>query len=236
MIEKAKDIGLKFLSTLVDLIKTLPGKIWEFLVAVVTKIIEFRANAIAKAKEAATGIFNAVVDNVKKLPEKMASVGKDLVKGLWNGINNMTDWIISKIKSFGDSVLGGIKNFFGIKSPSRVFRDEVGKMLAEGLAIGIEDNAKAPLDAMADLSKDVLGEAGELNGLTLERRMQHTFAPSEEFSLAESGMLSKLDKILAAIERGQILTIDGNTWVGATAGMTDAALGQRRELVARGAI
>ena len=49
-------------------------------------------------------------------------------------------------------------------------------------------------------------------------------------------MLDKLDRILSAIERGQILTIDGKSFVGATAELIDSTLGQRRELVARGAI
>jgi phage-related protein len=148
----------------------------------------------------------------------------------------MTSWIIGKLKGFGDSVLSGIKSFFGIASPSRVFRDEVGKMLAVGMAEGIEDNADQPLDAMANLSKGILDEAGELNGLTLERRLQHTFAAPETVSTAESGMLSKLDKILSAIEKGQVLTIDGSALVGATANRMDSALGQRRALAARGAI
>lgn len=109
-------------------------------------------------------------------------------------------------------------------------------MLAVGLAEGIEDNADQPLDAMTDLSDGILGEAGELNGLTLERRLQHTFGAPDSVSAAESGMLSRLDKILAAIERGQILTIDGSALVGATAGHMDSALGQRRALAARGAV
>ena len=45
-----------------------------------------------------------------------------------------------------------------------------------------------------------------------------------------------LDKILAAIERGQIIAIDGDALVGATADRFDRALGQRRALVARGAL
>jgi hypothetical protein len=49
------------------------------------------------------------------------------------------------------------------------------------------------------------------------------------------GMLDKLDRILAAIEQGQILTIDGQALVGATSGRMDTALGQRRDLIARGA-
>ena len=107
-------------------------------------------------------------------------------------------------------------------------------MLAEGMAAGIEENADAPLDAMAGLSDDLLGEAAGLNGLTLERRLHNTFA--EPAAAAGNTMLDKLDKILAAIERGQILTIDGKQLIGATADGYDMKLGQRRALAARGAL
>ena len=74
-----------------------------------------------------------------------------------------------------------------------------------------------------------------MNGLTLERKINHTFSP-DAATAAESGLLGRLDNILAAIERGQILTIDGDQLVGATADRLDHRLGQRRALVARGAI
>jgi hypothetical protein len=108
-------------------------------------------------------------------------------------------------------------------------------MLGLGLAEGIEDSADAPVKAMADLSAGVLDEAADFNGLTLERQMQHTFA-NPEAAAQESGVLGALDKILAAIERGQIIAIDGDALVGATADRIDRALGQRRILAARGAV
>jgi phage-related protein len=68
----------------------------------------------------------------------MADVGKNIVKGLWNGINNAKDWVLDKIKGFGSSILSGIKGIFGIHSPSTVFRDEVGKNLAKGIGVGFQ--------------------------------------------------------------------------------------------------
>lgn len=233
---KAKEATKKILDSVVKFFKELPGKIWEFLSNAVMKFMEFRKKGEEKAKAATKEIFNAIINGVKELPSKLLSIGSDLVKGLWNGIKDMVGWITGKIKGFGESVLGGIKDFFGIHSPSRVFKDEVGKMLAEGLAEGIEDNASEPLDAMAELSKDILGEADEMNGLTLERRLQHTFAAPESFTAVESGVLDGLNKILAAIQQGQVLMLDGKALVGATANQMDTALGQRRALAARGAI
>ena len=171
---------------------------------------------------------------------------KDLIKGLWNGIKDMTSWIIEKIKGFGDSILGGIKSFFGIKSPSRVFRDEVGAMLAEGVAEGIEENADTALDAMTGLSDDLLRQAGTLdgmslgtpaiNGLGVERSLQTRATATQAATAYPVGIGEKLDKILTAIEKGQVLAIDKKLLVGGTASEYDSTLGLRRALVARGAL
>lgn len=221
----------KMIPKLLSSVVTGLGKIFT---SVGSKIVEFGTNAVSKAKTAAKNILDAVVNGIKKLPDKVKQVGTDLVKGLWNGINDMASWVGKKIKGFTDGVLDGIKGFFGIHSPSRVLRDEVGKMLAEGLAEGITDNADAPLGAMTDLSSDLLDEAGGLNGLTLERQISHSINAAP--TAAETGILGKLDALLAAIERGQIILLDGDALVGATADRYDNELGQRRVLAARGAI
>lgn len=69
----------------------------------------------------------------------MGNMGKHLVEGIWNGIKNTTQWILDKIKGFGQSILDGMKSFFGIHSPSTLFRDEIGKFMAKGIGIGFED-------------------------------------------------------------------------------------------------
>ncbi|MGL5550557.1 MAG: hypothetical protein ACRDD4_12735, partial [Culicoidibacterales bacterium] len=51
-----------------------------------------------------------------------------------------------------------VKNFFGIKSPSRTMRDEVGKMIPQGLAIGIEAESDTAISAMDDLSASLIAE------------------------------------------------------------------------------
>ena len=81
---------------------------------------------------------------------KMGEIGENLVKGLWEGIKNTTQWILDKIKGFGQSVMDGIKNIFGIKSPSRLMRDQVGKNLALGIGVGFEDEMKNVTKQMQD--------------------------------------------------------------------------------------
>lgn len=173
------------------------------------------------------------MDGVKSIPGKMAEVGKNLVQGLWNGIKNAAGWVLDKIKGFGNTILDGIKSIFGINSPAKA-TEYMGKMLDEGLAKGVLRNMGDPLDAMAQVAGDMLDEADSLNGLTLDRQLQHTFAAAQQ--PADGGLGAKLDKILAAIEKGQIITLDSDTLVGATANKYDQTFGRRNALAARGAL
>ena len=157
--------GSNILAAVVNIIKSLPGKLLEFGKSAVSKMGGALSSGVSTVKSAAGKIFDGIVSYFQKLPSKLLSVGKDLVKGLWNGISDMTGWVIGKIKGFGESVLGGIKKFFGIKSPSRVFRDEVGKMLPAGLAEGVARNTKAAVKAAASMARQTLGAANsELSG------------------------------------------------------------------------
>ena len=181
-------------------------------------------------------IISAIVGGLKDGITSVGDIGGDLVEGLWNGIKDMTGWITDKLSGFGDTVLSGIKDFFGIASPSKVLAKEVGRFLPAGLAQGVTDNADEALNAMSDLTGDMLDEAEQMNGVTLERRLHNTFDPVPAAESMSFGLFDKLDRILAAIEQGQILTIDGDTLVGATSNRMDSALGRRRALAARGAI
>ena len=76
-----------------------------------------------------------------------------------------------------------------------------------------------------------------MDGLGVERGLQRSRGAAVAAQAATtSGLAGKLDLILAAIERGQIITIDGKQLIGATADGYDTALGQRRVLATRGAL
>lgn len=235
MLSAVKSAGKTIMTGVTDALKNLPQNLLNLGKSAVSDLGGAIRNGLSTVKAGAKTILDGVVNTFKNLPQSLISVGKDLVRGLWNGISDMSGWVIGKIQGFCSNALGSIKSFFGIKSPSRVLRDEVGAMLAEGMAEGIEENADAPVDAMAGLSRDLLGEAADLNGLTLQRKLNTTFTNTGADS-STSGLLGKLDAILAAIERGQVIAIDGRQLIGATADGYDTTLGQRRALVARGAL
>ena len=90
------------------------------------------------------------------LPSAVVSIGENLVKGLWNGIEDKVDWVCEKIKGMGKSIEKAIKKVFGIASPSKVFA-EIGDYLAQGLGVGFEDG-------MGGVEDDMIGQMEGLTG------------------------------------------------------------------------
>ena len=235
LVSTAKTAATNMVNGVVNFAKQLPSKIWSAIVGAVSKVTQWGSNMVSKAKTAMQNLISSVVSTLSALPGQVLSVGGDLVSGLWNGITNKLSWLKSKISGFASSVLDSIKNFFGTHSPSRE-TEWVGDMLDQGLAEGMLKNIDTPVKAMQRVAGGVLDAATGVDGLGVERGLQsHGSAAAAAQASATSGLAGKLDLILAALERGQVITIDGKQLIGATADGYDNALGQRRVLAARGA-
>lgn len=162
-----------------DILDKLIDATIQLVIAIATALINNIDKLIMAAIRLIIAIAKALWDNrwkildaLRQIGEAMlnklgevdwAELGRNIIRGLWNGINNMAGWIKQKIQGFGDGVLKSLKSFFGIKSPSRVMRDEVGKMLGEGLAIGIVRSTQAAVDA-AKASAGSISDAFQTNG------------------------------------------------------------------------
>lgn len=180
------------------------------------------------------GTIDSAISMLKELPSKVVSIGGDLVSGLWQGVKDKLSWLKNKLSGFATSVLDSIKDFFGVHSPSTE-TEWLGKMLDEGMAVGVEKNADEPIKAMDRLSSQMLTAASGDGDLTLERRISHAFDTGAATGNTD-GIGAKLDLIYKAVKAGQVIMLDGKTLVGSTADRYDNELGQRRVLAERGAI
>jgi phage-related protein len=209
MVNKAKDM----ITATVDWFKKLPGDIWNAIVGAVSKIAEWGSNLVSKGEQAATDLWNAVVNGIKNLPNELLKIGGNLVQGLWNGINGMINWIKEKIKGFADTVTGWIKGFFGIQSPSKLFRDQIGKNLALGLGDGFTNEMGTISEEMVNAvptefdmpsvnadspiyGADALQNASYQNGLSA----------ASALSSSNEGLISALQQALT----GMAFEIDGD--------------------------
>jgi phage-related protein len=102
------------------------------------------------------GFVGNIISTLMSLPSAVVSIGENLVKGLWNGIEDKVDWVCEKIKGMGKSIEKAIKKVFGIASPSKVFA-EIGDYLAQGLGVGFEDG-------MGGVEDDMIGQMEGLTG------------------------------------------------------------------------
>ncbi len=161
------DAGLNLLSGLVDgilnaipmLIESAPTIIGNLVSAIVSNLPKIIQTGIELIGKLATGLIQAIPNLVGKIPEIISaivdaftsvdwgSVGLNIIEGIASGIAGAVGSLIDAAKDAAGKALDGIKDFLGIKSPSRVFRDQVGKMMALGMGIGFEKNV--PIKSMS---------------------------------------------------------------------------------------
>lgn len=156
---KAKETAKSFLDNVINTIKNLPSRIWTWLQNTISKAADFARQLPEKGKQAAQDLFDNIVNKIKEIPGEMLSIGSDIVEGLWNGINDMGQWVKDKISGFSEGVLDGIKDFFGVHSPSVVMEKQVGQFLPMGLAEGIKDKTKTAVNAMKTMGQKMMAPA-----------------------------------------------------------------------------
>lgn len=155
------DAGIKLLEGLVEgLLEAIPRLI-EAIPVIIEKLIHAIFDNLPKILEAgvrliielANGLIQGIPDLIAALPTLIAELvkglltdgipalieaGGQLLKGLFEGLLN-PKVIWENIKKIGNGIIDGFKSLFGIHSPSRLFRDEIGAYLGEGMALGVAD-------------------------------------------------------------------------------------------------
>ena len=108
-------------------------------------------NALPHIVSAIGSIMGKLADVVKRT--NWGDVGRNIIQGLIKGVQAMGNAFLDAIKKICADSLDAVKHFFGIKSPSRVMRDQVGKFIPLGMAVGIEQESDSVLDAMDSMMK-----------------------------------------------------------------------------------
>lgn len=138
MWSQAKEMGANFVNSVVQWFSQLPSRISTWFNNVVQKAVELKNKMTTKAKEIGQNFKDWLISSVKELPSKFSNIGKNIVEGVWNGIINMKNWLMDKVSGFFSGLLNGAKAVLGIHSPSREFRDEVGRWIPAGVEVGVE--------------------------------------------------------------------------------------------------
>ena len=174
----------KLIESIKNWFMELPGKIHNSLLNAIEKIKGWGVNIISWAKTQLPVIIENIVGFFKQLPGKLLQIGKDLISGLWEGITSKFNWLKSKISDFCSGVVNGFKKAFDIRSPSRVMKDEIGKMISEGLAEGIESGTQ-------DIQTTIQNQKNEIINLYKEMA-QNAVSSIDEIASAQEKLAGKL--------------------------------------------
>lgn len=119
----------------------------QLLVALMNNSPAIIASLAAGIPQIIDGILAAIRAGVPQMIE----AGANLLRGLWDGISSMAGWLWDKVSGWASGLWAGIKSFFGIASPSKLFAS-LGDFMMQGLGKGIEDNAFYATRALDDVA------------------------------------------------------------------------------------
>ena len=152
--------GVQMVLRLVDgIINNLPAivsaaaqAIARFVASVASNLPQILSTGIKIIGELASGLIRAIPNLVGKIPQIISaikdaflsvdwiSVGVNIIKGIASGVASAAGQLVDAAVSAATDALNWVKDKLGIHSPSRVFRDQVGKNMALGIGVGFEDN------------------------------------------------------------------------------------------------
>jgi phage-related protein len=208
LIEKLPDIIIAIVEGLVNNVPKLLEASVQIIVALATGLIESLPELISRLPE----IIAAIVTGIINLASDMAQAGKELVSGLLKGIKENWDSLVSSVTELGSKLVDKVKGFFKIGSPSKLFADEIGKWIPEGVAVGIEANADSVNGAVEDMVNDAMIDPN----YTTMTQTANALTPSLASGVAagsDNNMVSLLNQylplLLNAIENNQV-TLEGD--------------------------
>lgn len=161
MIPQIIDAGVQLLVALVTNLPTIIVAVVKAIPQIITAIVQTVAGLSHEVAEAGRELFLKLVERGASIIEEVKSfvhnlvqgiistitgaftdffnVGYNIVQGVWSGLSSGWSWLTGQVSSLANNLLQAAKNALGIASPSKKFRDDVGKMMAAGIGEGFDD-------------------------------------------------------------------------------------------------
>lgn len=155
MAANAVNAGSRFLSSIGSYISQVPGRIGAGLSGAISAVGSFASSMASGALRAGQQFLSNLVNTLASIPGRMVSIGSQIVHGIISGITGSIGKVGSAILGGVKDAISGVKNFLGIHSPSRLFRDQIGRNIGLGLAQGISNSQAAVMSSMNGMASDI---------------------------------------------------------------------------------
>lgn len=167
-----------------SIVNALIGNIDQIIMAGVQLFVALIQNLptiIVEIVKAVPQIVSGIVQAFVSLGGEMINAGANLLHGLWEGISGAVSWLWEKVSGWASSLVSGIKDFFGIHSPSTVFA-EIGGNMADGVGVGFTDN-------MGGVEGDMTAAMGGAGALTA----------AEAVNAVNNGIIANIEGLSGAV-------------------------------------
>ena len=139
-----------------EIVKALAKGLWDAFPQIASALGQV-ANAmfqvigqwLSKMLQKGKELVGKIGEGLRSGISNIMSIGRNIVEGIWNGISNALGWIKSKIRGWVGDVMSFLKRLFGISSPSKWARDQIGLNIAKGVGLGFEDGMNDVTKMMA---------------------------------------------------------------------------------------
>lgn len=155
MVGAVKGAATTVYTNVTGVINALPNKLLEFGKNAITSLGNGIKGMASSAVTAAKNVLSNILSGLASFPSKFVEFGKNLLLGMANGISSAVSSVVSKAIQAAQKVVNSVKSFFGINSPSKLFKDLIGKNLMFGLAEGIEDETSTAVASMGKAAKEI---------------------------------------------------------------------------------
>ena len=168
-----KNLAQGLLNNLPAVISSVVSILGELIATIASYLPQLLEQGISLIAQLAAGLIRAIPQVVAAIPQIITNIvktfsqwnwgeiGSNIISGIGRGISSGVSAIASAARQAAQSALNAAKKFLGIASPSKVMRDQIGKFIPSGIAVGIEANTKPLHDAMRGLSDMTTGTIQE---------------------------------------------------------------------------
>lgn len=163
LIPAAVDAIIEVASTLVANVDKIILAAGDLMAGLIRGLIEALPRVLYRLPE----IIIAITSGLLKGVGSMVDVGAQMVRGLFEGIKNAGTWLYNKLRGWVSNVVGWVKNLFGIRSPSKVFADEIGEFIPPGITVGVKE-------AMPRALRDMGQELSALSNIPIPGSVTNT--------------------------------------------------------------
>lgn len=157
LLQAAPTVLSAMASMMVRALATIAQNLPQYLQKGIEIIGKIAAGIIQAIPRVITTVLQVIVSIVNSFKSyNWLQIGMDILNGIKNGILNAVSGVISAAKSAASSIFNAVKGFFHIGSPSKLMRDQIGKNIGIGMALGIGDSERFVDRAVDGLNKTVM--------------------------------------------------------------------------------